>query len=272
MHPRLLPLHCLPPPPITMASTSVSTVLNLFILAILAAVVARAQPTASPPAPAGPPNITDILAKGGQYTSFVRLLHSTRVADQLNIQLNSTYNGLTVFAPTDNAFNALKAGALNALSGQEQIELALFHVLPRFYSLTAFQTVSNPLLTEASGKSGQWTLNVTAVTSTQQVNVSTGVVEVPVNSAVHADSPLAVYSVEKVLLPYEIFGPKPPAAAPAPAKKTGPPAADGGSSSTTAAAPGDGSSGAAALKGREVGWGFVAGVGLWGMVAAGNML
>ncbi|CAL9044198.1 fasciclin-like arabinogalactan protein 11 [Musa acuminata AAA Group] len=253
-----------------MATTSVFMVFGLAAVLVLTAPLVQAQPEAAPPAPAGQLNITAILAKGGRYTSFIRLLRQTQVDEQINSQLSNSYNGLTLFAPTDNAFAGLKVGTLNGLSQQQQIELVLYHVLPRYYSLTAFQTATNPVMTQASGKTGVWTLNVTT-SSDHQANVSTGVVEVPIDNAVYADFPLAVYSVEKVLLPYEIFGPKPPAAAPTPSTKKPSPAPEH-TADVGAAPPPEGSSDSgASLKAREAGWSFIAGVGLLG-IAAGNLL
>jgi uncharacterized surface protein with fasciclin (FAS1) repeats len=127
-----------------------------------------AQPAAPSPSSTSNNNITAVLEAGKQYTTFIRLLTSTRVDVQLNSQLNNSFNGLTVFAPTDNAFDKLKAGTLNKLSEQEQIEVVLFHVLPRFYTMAMFGTTSNPVNTQASGSEGADTLNITS--STNQVN------------------------------------------------------------------------------------------------------
>lgn len=143
--------------------------ISLFIplsLLFFITVPSLAQPVA--PGPSSPPNnLTYILEAGGQYTTFIRLLTSTRVDVQLNSQLNNSFNGLTCFAPTDNAFNKLKSGTLNRLSEQEQIEVVLYHVLPRFYTLAMFGTTSNPVNTQASGSEGADTLNITS--STNQV-------------------------------------------------------------------------------------------------------
>lgn len=127
----------------------------------------NAQPAAPAPGPAGAPNLTAILEKGGQYTSFIRLLKGTQLDKQINSQLNNSFNGLTVLAPTDNAFNNLKAGTLNSLSQQEQVALVLYHVLPQYYSSEMFQTISNPVRTQASGSNGVYTVNITS--STNQV-------------------------------------------------------------------------------------------------------
>ncbi|WOK95665.1 hypothetical protein Cni_G04372 [Canna indica] len=242
----------------------VSALLALGTLLLLAAPLASSQPTAAAPAPAGPLNLTAILVKGGQYTAFIRLLQQTRVDEQINSQLNNSFNGLTVFAPTDNAFSGLKPGTLNSLTDQEQVQLVLYHVLPRFYSLTTFQTASNPLPTQASGKTGVFTVNVTTSTNSNQANVTSGLVNTPINTALYSDFPLAVYSIEKVLLPNEIFGPKPPAAAPAPATKK-PGAAGATGEGDAAPAPKGEDSGASATAAE---WSFVAGVGVLSIAAA----
>nr|CAD1823826.1 unnamed protein product [Ananas comosus var. bracteatus] len=131
-------------------------------------------------------NLTEVLEKGGQYTTLIRLLKETQLDLQINSQLRNSFNGLTVFAPTDNAFGALKAGTLNALSPQEQVALVLYHVLPAFYSLEMFQTASNPVRTQASGNDGAYTLNITSVMN--QVNVSTGIVETSITNTLVSTS------------------------------------------------------------------------------------
>lgn len=97
----------------------------------------------------------------------------------------------------------------------------------------------------------------------EQLNVSTGVNDTPVSSVLYSDFPLAVYSVDSVLLPQAIFGPKPPAAAPAPLpakKKTKKPI------STTAEAPissadADSTTSDASWRGQNAGWSLVFGIG-----------
>ncbi|KAG6631732.1 fasciclin-like arabinogalactan protein 12 [Carya illinoinensis] len=175
-----------------------------------------AQPALAP-APPGPTNVTKILEKAGQFTILIRLLKSTKVADQINQQLNDSNNGITFFAPTDNAFSSLKSGTLNGLNDQQKVQLIQFHILPNFLSLTNFQTVSNPVRTQAGDTGpGLYPLNVT--TSGHQVNISSGLVNTTVGGTVYTDNQLAVYQIDSVLLPQDIFAPKPPAPAPAPAQ------------------------------------------------------
>lgn len=202
-----------------MASTTLSLIL-LPLTTFLFLLSTQAQGQSAPaPSPAGPINITGILDKNGQYTTFIRLLTTTQVATQITNQLNSSTEGMTVFAPTDNAFQSLKAGTLNGLTDQQQVQLVLYHILPKYYSLTQLLTVSNPVRTQATGQDGGvFGLNFTG--QGNQVNVSTGLVEIEINNALRKDSPLAVYQVDKVLLPLELFGAKAPSSAPAPAKST----------------------------------------------------
>ncbi|XP_010558264.1 PREDICTED: fasciclin-like arabinogalactan protein 11 [Tarenaya hassleriana] len=178
------------------------------------------------PTPSGPTNITAVLEKAGQFTTFMRLLKSTQAADQINTQLNSSSNqGLTVFAPTDNAFNSLKSGTLNSLSDQQKVQLVQFHVLPTLLTMSQFQTVSNPLRTQAGdGQNGKFPLNITS--SGNQVNITTGVVQATVANTIYSDKQLSVYQVDQVLLPLALFG-SPDSPAPAPAPEKGGPVSKG---------------------------------------------
>ncbi|KAG9453388.1 hypothetical protein H6P81_006292 [Aristolochia fimbriata] len=203
----------------TMSTTTVSWIPVSAMVVMLFVWISPAAGQSSPaPAPAGPTNISAILEKAGQFTTLLRLLRVTQVGDQINTQLNNSNQGLTLFAPPDNAFSSLKSGTLNSLSDQEKVSLVQFHILPTFLSMSQFQTVSNPVRTQAGNSAaGEYPLNVT--TSGNQVNVSTGVDDATVANTIYTDGQLAVYQVDKVLLPLDIFGPKSPAPAPSPLKK-----------------------------------------------------
>ncbi|KAK1698831.1 hypothetical protein QYE76_015528 [Lolium multiflorum] len=217
-----------------MASAS-RILLVAFLLATVSAMAAAQKavaPAKAKPAPAAPaadaPGAatadgkppTDpiaILKKAGGFTKFCDLLEQTRVDTQLKAQLTDSYNGLTIFAPTDDAFDSLKAGTLNGLSNQDQIQMMLYCVLPRFYSLSMLGNIKDKVNTQASGHTGPYKYAIKP--SGNNVNVSTGVKgnNMLLNSVVSKDFPLSIYSVDKVPLPYELFGPQPPTPAPAPA-------------------------------------------------------
>lgn len=118
--------------------------------------------------------------------------------------------------------------------------------------------------TQASEKEGSWGLNFAG--QGNQVNVSTGVVTTQINNALRQQFPLAVYQVDKVLLPLELFGAKSPSSAPSPKSSSKTPSDDkspsaakeGGAQSPASAEQND--KGAA---GRSVGFGgLVVGLGV----------
>ncbi|GMN24704.1 hypothetical protein TIFTF001_000668 [Ficus carica] len=161
---------------------------------------------------AGPTDVSKVLEKAGSFSVFIRLLKSTSVSIQIENQLNVS-NSLTIFAPTNGAFSALKAGTLNTLSTEQKVQLVQYHILPTMVSLQNFQTLSNPVRTQASN-TNDYPLNVTV--EGNYVNISTGIVNTTISGTVYEDNQLAIYRVDKVLLPLGIFAPKPKPLAPSP--------------------------------------------------------
>ncbi|KAL7092066.1 hypothetical protein ACP275_12G142600 [Erythranthe tilingii] len=191
-----------------------------FLFLFFAALTSGQSTAAAAPAPPGPTNLTAILEKAGRFTIFIRLLQSTKVADQIYTQLNNSNQGLTVFAPTDGSFSGLKSGTLNSFSDEQKTELIQFHVLPSYFSPSQFDTASNPLRTQAGGSEELFPLNVTASSTGNQVNITTGETNATVANTVYTDGQLAVYEVDQVLLPRRFFVPLPP---PPPSKPAGSP-------------------------------------------------
>ncbi|XP_019447894.1 PREDICTED: fasciclin-like arabinogalactan protein 11 [Lupinus angustifolius] len=194
---------------------------SFFSLSLLLIILFHSTTTSSQtPAPSpssSPTDIIRILKKAGGFTTLIRLLTTTQVSTQINAQLLNSNNGITLFAPNDNAFSSLKPGFLNSLSDQQKDELIQFHVLPTFVTITNFDTLSNPVRTQAGDDPERLALNITS--SGSQVNLTTGVVNTTVGGSVYSDHQLAIYQVDKVLLPRDFFVPKPPPPpAPAPLK------------------------------------------------------
>lgn len=186
-----------------------------------AAAPALSVPAATAPAPAGPASVISILKKDGRFGVLIRLLQSTKVADNIDSQLTDSANGLTVFAPTDSAFSNLKTGTLNSFTDEQKTELVQFHVLPMHVSPSQFQTASNPLRTQAGGSTELLAMNVTAVGSL--VNITTGETNTSVANTIYDDNQLAVYEVDKVLLPMRFYEPlPPPPPSPPPPKNSAP--------------------------------------------------
>jgi uncharacterized surface protein with fasciclin (FAS1) repeats len=168
------------------------------------------SPAESPAAvPSGPIKIIAILKKSGHFTTFIRLLKDTDMAEQVNGQLKKTNIGRTMFAPPDSGFSDLKLGTLNSLSGSEQLQLVQFHVIPAYLSVLQLQTATNPVHTVAGDSNeGDFQLNVTS--SSTQVNITTGVVNATITDTLfNENGRLAVYQVDHVLLPLKLFGTSP---------------------------------------------------------------
>ncbi|CAL5214204.1 unnamed protein product [Lathyrus oleraceus] len=175
----------------------------------------------SPLIPKGPTiDIINILQKAKRFSVLIRLLKTTQLINQLNSQLVSSSSGsggLTIFAPEDSDFSKLKAGFLNSLSDRQKVELLQFHTLASFISISNFDTLTNPVQTQA-GDNARLQLNVTTYGG-NQVSMATGAVNASVTGTVYTDSKLAIYQVDKVLLPLDLVLPaKAPALAPAPGK------------------------------------------------------
>ena len=188
------------------------------------------QSPSSDTSDSSPDDIIRILRKAKSFNVLIRLLKTTQLINQINAQLITIRSGgLTIFAPDDGSFSQLKAGFLNSLADNQKIELLQFHVLPTYVSSSNFDSLSNPVRTLAGDNPGRLQLNVTAYGN--NVNISTGVVNATVTGVVYSDKVLAVYHVDKVLLPLDFFRPKPPAPAPSPAMA---PKADNDNSSADA--------------------------------------
>ncbi|XP_027342721.1 fasciclin-like arabinogalactan protein 13 [Abrus precatorius] len=243
-----------------MASTPLTLILFITLSSFLLHLSPQAQAQAPAPSPSGPLNLTAILEKGGQFTTLIRLLQDTQQLTQIQSQLKSNSQGFTLFAPTDNAFQNLKSGAINDLTDEQKVQLILYHVTPKYYSLSDLLTVSNPVRTQASGSDGSWGLNFTG--QGNQVNVSSGVVETPINNALREKFPLAVYQVDKVLLPMELFGAKSPSSAPSPKSSKTTPEIPSTAKASGAPSPSGGSQNDNGVAERNVGVGVIFGLGL----------
>lgn len=219
-----------------------------------AATLAESPPIPLTPTPAPAPapdyvNLTDLLSVAGPFSTFLKYLESTKVIETLQNQANNTEEGITLFVPKDKAFTSLKKPSLSNLTADQLKQLCLFHALPHYYSLSDFKNLSDagPINTMAGGT---YTLNFTDASGT--VHIGSGWTNTQVSSSVHSTDPVAIYQVNKVLLPEAIFGTDipPPAPAPAPVPDIAPvadaPDADGGKGAAAKASP--------SSSGRKFGW------------------
>ncbi|PWA57435.1 FAS1 domain-containing protein [Artemisia annua] len=167
------------------------------LLFLIRSALSQSAPT---PRPANPINVTEILDNGIHYTILLRLLKQTQVLIQLENQLNDeNQQGVTLLAPNDNAFHDLPFGTLNILTNEQKLTLVLYHVLAKYHSIKDLDVVSNPVPTQAAGNQG--VLGLYFFSCANHVNVSSGVVETRIKNPLRQTFPLAVYPVDKVLLP-----------------------------------------------------------------------
>ncbi|KAF2283343.1 hypothetical protein GH714_002435 [Hevea brasiliensis] len=130
----------------------------------------------------------------------------------ISSQLKSSGDGITILVPSDSAFSILRADTLNSLADKEKVELVQFHVLTQFLLLSQFDTVSNPVMTLA-GSSGRLLLNITVTGNV--VNITTGIDYATISDTIYTDNQVAIYQIDKMLLPFDLFAPGPVPAKPA---------------------------------------------------------
>ncbi|CAL0307312.1 unnamed protein product [Lupinus luteus] len=191
---------------------------TLLLLSSSAFAKTASPPSLSPtPAPAPAPdfvNLTELLTVAGPFHTFLNYLESTKVIETFQNQANNTEEGITILVPKDSAFSSLKKPSLSKLTDDQIKQVILFHALPHYYSLADFKNLSETGSTPTFA-GGDYTLNFTD--DSGSVHISSGWSITKVTSAVHSTDPVAIYQVDKVLLPEAIFGTDiPPAPAPAP--------------------------------------------------------
>ncbi|KAK6918718.1 FAS1 domain [Dillenia turbinata] len=166
-------------------------------------------------APVAPPslNLTTILNKQG-CKSFGDLLASSGALQTFEDNLDG---GLTVFCPPDDVLSQFMPRYKN-LSKADQQSLGLFHGFPVYNSmqmLKANNGLMNTLATDGAKK-----FDLTIQNDGEDVTLKTKVVTATISGTIMDEEPLAVYKIDKVLLPRELFKSAPESDAPAPAPKS----------------------------------------------------
>ncbi|KAL6661164.1 hypothetical protein ACP70R_000548 [Stipagrostis hirtigluma subsp. patula] len=210
------------PPLATMRRFHLAAAALLVLLPIAAAVTGgKASPAAAkaPAAPPAPPNITAAMVKGG-CKAFAALVAAT--PDALSTFQSAAGGGVTAFCPTDGAVRSFMPRYKN-LTADGKASLLLFHAVPVYYTLRGLKSnngVMNTLATDGAARN----YNFTVQNQGDQVTIRTEASDeaARVGSTLYDKDPIAVYALDTVLEPVELFDPvEAPAPAPAPA-----PAAD----------------------------------------------
>ncbi|KAH7293470.1 hypothetical protein KP509_28G027100 [Ceratopteris richardii] len=218
---------------------------SFFKLCMLLAVAiasrqADAAPKASlatlPPAPAPAPapsfeNITESLTYGGDYSTFIQLLVETKLDVTFQAIANDTEGpGLTIFAPTDAAFELAPASSLlQNITESDKTRLIEYHVLTKFQAHKDLQhsnnNVTSTYATDQNGGQG-YKVNIT-FTGGGKIQIKSDWTTALYSTTVYTSSPASIFGIDHVLIPDEIFGlpppPPPPSRPPAPKVPAPPP-------------------------------------------------
>ncbi|KAJ0673168.1 putative fasciclin-like arabinogalactan protein [Helianthus annuus] len=162
-------------------------------------------------------NISSLLEKSGCKT-FAKLISDTGV---LQIYETTEPRGLTVFAPSDAAFNVASLPDFKNLSNNDLISLLLYHALPVYVPKGSLLTVKGPIGTLATNQVQKFDLTVR--TNGDSVTLDSGVDNSHVESTLLDKVPLSIFKIDHVLIPAG-FLPHSPESAPVKSPESSPPA------------------------------------------------
>ncbi|KAK6149415.1 hypothetical protein DH2020_016940 [Rehmannia glutinosa] len=169
------------------------------------------SPEAEAPAP-GPSqmNITALMSTHG-----CKVFAETLLANPAEQTFESNVeSGLTIFCPGDDAMKGFMPKFKNLTASAKQ-SLLEYHGIPVYQSLSGLKSsngLTNTLATDGASK-----YDFTVQNDGTQVTIMTKIVTAKIVNTLIDEQPLAIYELNKVLMPRELFkGALPPAPAPAP--------------------------------------------------------
>ncbi|XP_044968750.1 fasciclin-like arabinogalactan protein 7 [Hordeum vulgare subsp. vulgare] len=180
-------------------------------------------------------HLTEILTPDRPFQTFLRYLQQTNLVEVFEKQAYRTHHGITLFAPADRAFAAVHPSVLSGLKKHQLKNLMMYHALAKHYALKEFDGLSRvSQVTTFAG--GMYTVNVTC--DPGAIRVQSRWAAAKILGTVYGVAPMAVYEIDRVLLPEAIFRVQPPveAALPDAEPAASAPGAKGGNATTT---PGD---------------------------------
>ncbi|KAI3753495.1 hypothetical protein L2E82_25549 [Cichorium intybus] len=174
------------------------------------------SPEAEAPTSAPDLNLTSLLQRDG-CKAFYDLLSTSGA---IGTFLSTVDGGVTVFCPSDDAIKAFAPKYKN-LTAEGKTSLLLYHGVPTYNSMGMLRSsngLMNTLATEGANK-----YDFTVQNDGEDVKLKTKVVTAGITGTVIDEEPVALYKINKVLLPRELFKgaveADEPAAAPKAAKK-----------------------------------------------------
>lgn len=154
-------------------------------------------------------NITKALIDGHDFNVAASMLEASGVSDQLESDEKGA--GITLFIPTDDSFaDLLPAVKIQSLTADKKAVLLKFHVIHSYYPLGSLESIVNPaqptLATEITS-AGDYTFGISRVNGS--VTINTGLIQASVTQTVFDEKPIAIFGINSVLLPKQIFGDTP---------------------------------------------------------------
>ncbi|XP_077237593.1 fasciclin-like arabinogalactan protein 2 [Tasmannia lanceolata] len=179
-------------------------------------VIQISKPLSSPEAEAPTPapaqmNLTTLMSKKGCKV-FADTLKASGALE--TFQSNSD-GGLTVFCPVDQAMKSFMPKYKN-LTAEGKTSLLLYHGVPMYESIAMLKSgngLMNTLATDGAKK-----FDFTVQNEGEEVTLKTKVVTAKITGTLLDEQPLAIYTVDTVLQPTELFKAVATAPAPAPTK------------------------------------------------------
>uniref|UniRef100_A0A7C9B3R3 Gamma-glutamyltransferase n=3 Tax=Opuntia streptacantha TaxID=393608 RepID=A0A7C9B3R3_OPUST len=162
-------------------------------------------------------NLTEIMSAHGCKVFADTLLANP---DAENIYTSNVEGGLTVFCPMDDAMKNFLPKFKN-LTADGKNSLLLYHAIPIYESISMLKSsngLMNTLATDGAKK-----FDFTVQNDGEQVTLKTTIVTARITGTIIDEQPLAIHTIDKVLLPKELFKADiAPAPAPAPEKAKAP--------------------------------------------------
>ncbi|KAK9268439.1 hypothetical protein L1049_000189 [Liquidambar formosana] len=194
--------------------------------------ISKILPSAEAEAPTPGPselNLTGLMsAHGCKVFADTLLASDAEKTFQDNID-----GGLTVFCPLDDIFKSFSPKYKN-LTADQKLSLLEYHGVPVYQSLSMLKSNNGPMNTLATD--GANNFDFTVQNNGEEVTLKTKIVTAKITGTLLDEQPVAVYTIDKVLLPKELFNateaptpapaPAPVAEAPKAKKHPSPPAPD----------------------------------------------
>ncbi|XP_062078867.1 fasciclin-like arabinogalactan protein 1 [Humulus lupulus] len=181
---------------------------NISVIQI-SSVLPSAAASAPTPAPAEI-NITGIMSAHGCKAFADTLLAN----EAMGTYEDNLAGGLTVFCPMDDAFKAFMPKFKN-LTKAGKNSLLEFHAVPLYQSMAMLKSSNG--LTNTLATDGASNFDFTVQNDGEQVTLKTKLVTARITGTLLDEQPVAIYTINKVLMPKELFKHEAETPAPAPA-------------------------------------------------------